>query len=103
MKAIRLAAMLGIVPARLSFSQETNPASQKVEPKSEIFSGTVTELAPDSVSVMRKLVGKDPVTRKFSLDSQSRVEGKLSVNARVTVRFQAGAEEPVHALHIIVR
>jgi hypothetical protein len=53
--------------------------------------------------VERKISGKNALTRKFALDSQTKVEGVLKLKARVTVRFQRGAEEPVPALHIIVR
>jgi hypothetical protein len=102
-RAFLFAAFLALAPARLSFCQDTPAAPPKVEVKSEIFSGTVTELAPDSVLVVRKSTGKEPVSRKFLLDAQTRIEGKLRLNARVTVRFETGADEPVHALHIIVR
>lgn len=112
--AATLLAFCSSLPA-LAQEPSTAPAhgekgEVKSEVKSEIYSGTVTELSADAVSVSRKLPGKDPEIRKFLLNAQTRVEGKLRTNARVTVRFEgppaggeAATEEPVLALHIIVR
>jgi hypothetical protein len=85
------------------------PEPVKVAPVSDIFSGNITELTPDFITVERRVSGKDPETRKFLRDSQTKIEGVLKLRARVTVRFQADSpsglsgEEPVPALHIIVR
>lgn len=74
-----------------------------VAPASQIFSGNVSELTAEWVVVVRKVWGKEPETRRFLIDAGTRVEGMLKVKARVTVQFRMTAEEPVPALHIIVR
>ncbi len=99
--------LLGLAVPPMSRAQEAQAAAPAVAPvavpKSEIFSGNVTELTTEWVVVVRKVWGKDAETRKFLLDGQTRVEGMLKVKARVTVQFRVGAEEPVPAVHIIVR
>ncbi len=96
--AILLSLLLpAIVPAQDS-EQNKNP------PAGDIFSGTVTILQPDSVTVVRKVAGRPVVTRTFGLDSKTRIEGRLKARARVSVRFAAGADEGLFtAVYIIVR
>jgi hypothetical protein len=97
-------AMLMVTPGGgVACSQEVPGAAPITAAKSDIFSGNVVELGTNSVTVTRLVPGKEAVTRTFTLDTRTRVEGKLHVKARVTVRFEREAEEPVHALHIIVR
>ncbi len=69
----------------------------------DIFSGKVTDLTPDSLTVVRKVPAKPDVTRKFLRDQKTKVEGSLKVNARVSVRYQAADEGQYLALNIIVR
>jgi hypothetical protein len=84
--------------------QETaQPPAKKTAPANDIFSGTVSELTADSVTVIRKTPARDAGARKFLLDAQTGVEGKLRMKARVTVRYQADEDGRLHALHIIVR
>ena len=77
--------------------------SQQEASPGDIFSGVVAELAPDSLTVVRKVPAKADVSRKFLKDDQTKVEGTLRVSARVTVSFKADDEGQLHALHIIVR
>ena len=99
--------LLGLAITPASSAQDMQApapaAAPAAVPKSEIFSGNVTELTTEWVVVVRKVWGKDAETRKFLLDGQTRVEGTLKLKARVTVQFRVGAEEPVPAVHIIVR
>jgi len=46
-------------------------------------------------------MNKDVVKRVFSIDQQTKVEGKLKVGARVTVRYDGAG--PNKAIRIIVR
>ena len=66
------------------------------------FSGTITEMNADSLTVVRTVPAKDAVSRKFALDSQTKIEGKLRLKARVTVQYQA-EDGQFRAVHIIVR
>jgi hypothetical protein len=68
----------------------------------QFFSGTVVELADDSIRVSRTVLGKESGTRTFAITSETRVEGKPKVNTRVTVRFVT-ADSTDRAVHIIVR
>jgi hypothetical protein len=78
------------------------PAS-KTAAEGSIFSGTVTASAPDRISVVRRVPAKADESRDFAIDKDTKVEGRLRVNARVSVRFKTGDDGVSHALHIIVR
>jgi hypothetical protein len=96
-----LLAVLTLVPA---FSAQQGAQTPPRKPAvNDIFSGTVTELAADSITVVRKLPARDAVTRKFLLSPQTTIEGKLHEKARVTVRYQPADEGQYRAVHIIVR
>lgn len=84
-----------VVPA----SQETPEGSTQERP---FFSGTVTELASDKLSVSRTILGKADEQRTFRITSATRIEGKLKLRSRVTVQFAAGEEGDV-AVSIVVR
>jgi hypothetical protein len=84
------------IPAR---AQGAAPSEQ---PHSEFFSGVVTTLAEDKITVFRTVLGKSPETRTFLITAETRVEGKLRVKVRVTVRYTR-EEEGDRALHVIVR
>jgi uncharacterized protein (DUF4415 family) len=75
----------------------------KAAPANDVFSGTVTASAPDSVTVVRKVPARADEYRVFVIDKDTKTEGKLRVNARVTVRFKADGDGTVHALRIVVR
>jgi len=79
------------------------PPLKKSLPANDIFSGTVSELTADSITVVRKVPARDAGASKFLLDAQTKVEGKLRVKARVTVRYHAEEDGQLRALHIIVR
>ena len=85
-----------IIPVR---AQGAAPSEQ---PHSEFFSGVVTTLAEDRITVYKTVLGKSSETRTFLITPETRVEGKLRVKARVTVRYTR-EEEGDRALHIIVR
>jgi hypothetical protein len=83
--------------------QEAAPPQKKAAPANDIFSGNVSALAADSITVERKVLTRDNEMRTFVLDAQTRVEGKLRLKARVTVRYHAYEDGQLRALHIIVR
>ena len=76
---------------------------KKAVPSADIFSGTVTKLTGESVTVVRKIAGHDAVTREFLRGGSTKVEGKLRENVRVTVRYKAGGDGGFVAIYIIVR
>lgn len=87
----------------LAAQQPAKATGQTVVSANDIFSGTVTAVAPNSVTVVRKVPARADEYRSFIIDKDTKVEGKLRANARVTVRFKADADGGVHALRVIVR
>jgi hypothetical protein len=77
-------------------------ATLSQQPHSEFFSGVVTTLAEDKITVFKTVLGKSSETHTFLITPETRVEGKLRVKVRVTVRYTR-EEEGDRALHIIVR
>ncbi|MDP9171148.1 MAG: DUF5666 domain-containing protein [Acidobacteriota bacterium] len=103
---IRLVRMLILATATAAAGvcQQDATPSAALAPANSIFSGTVTALTADSVTVVRKVPAKADVSRTFSRDARTKVEGPaLKVKARVTVRYQEPAEGQFQALYIIVR
>lgn len=66
------------------------------------FSGVVVDMDSAKLSVARTVLGKEPEIHDFVLNSDTRVEGKLEKNARVTVGFKNTADGDV-AVQVIVR
>jgi hypothetical protein len=83
-----------------AWAQSAKPGSE--QPLSEFFSGIVTALADDKITVFKTVLGKNSETRTFLITPETRVEGKLRMKARVTVRYTHD-EDSDRALHIIVR
>jgi hypothetical protein len=100
--ALALLVAPGRIPAQEAAPPTPNPAPSKTA-SNDIFSGTVTELTAETVTVERTALLRDTVKRTFLLDSQTIVEGKLRAKARVTVRYATDENGQFHALHIIVR
>ncbi len=71
-------------------------------PADQFFSGIVAAKSANSLTVTRSILGKDPVTRTFVLAPETKIDGRLRVKVRVTVRFVT-AEEGDRAVHIVVR
>jgi hypothetical protein len=80
----------------------TAPPAPPAPVHNQYFSGYVTELTADTLTVSRKGNGKEMVHRVFAIDAQTKVEGMLKLNARVTVRYEA-VDTTNRAIRIIVR
>ena len=81
--------------------QEQPPANQP-EQQDQYFSGTVTAMDENKITVMRTVLGTDSTTRTFVITPKTRIEGKPKVKARVTVRF-VSEDDTDRAVHILVR
>ncbi len=92
---------IGVVGAQSS--PPTSPPAHKTATRNSVFSGTVTDVKPDSITVVRKLPAKDPVARTFAMDAKTTVEGHIRENARVAVRYATQSDGSLRAVHIIVR
>lgn len=93
-------ALLLLVPAFSFQAEESAPAPEKSA--TSFFSGTITAFTDDNVTVIKTVLGKSSETRMFSVTKETRIEGKLKLKARVTVRYTHD-EDGNRALHIIVR
>ncbi len=83
----------------------TTPSGQssQPQPKSQYFSGYIAEFSSGSLTVTKKgSPSHDGERHVFLMDAQTKVEGKLRANARVTVRFES-APNGDRAVRIIVR
>jgi len=78
-------------------------SAPKAAPVNEVFSGTVTANSAHSVTVVRKVPAKPDESKSFVIDKDTKIEGKLKVSARVSVRFKANDDGTVHAVRVIVR
>jgi hypothetical protein len=94
-----LLVLLPPVPSIPLWAQSTAPTEKT---HSEFFSGVITVMADDKVTVFKTVLGKDSETHVFLITKDTRVEGKLKLKARVTVRY-THADDGDLALHIIVR
>jgi hypothetical protein len=65
------------------------------------FAGTVMESTSEKITVVRTVRGQAE-SRSFRVTPQTKVDGRLSPNVRVTVRYASG-EEGDTATMIIVR
>ena len=77
-------------------------AAGEQKPKPDYFSGTITVLDEEKLTVLKTVLGKSSETRTFLITKETRIEGKLRVKARVTVRYTHD-DDGNRALHIIVR
>ena len=101
MRSVLIGTLLLLLPIS-SIPIRAQDDKQNEQPQSEFFSGVVTELAADKITVLKAVLGKNSDTRTFLITQETHVEGKLRVKARVTVRY-AHAEDSNRALRIIVR
>ena len=88
---------------RLEASAGQREAAQQPEAETDTFSGTVTDLKPDRVAVRRSIAGSTAEIKAFLIQPDTRVEGKLRLKARVTVRFVVNADGEAVAKLIVVR
>jgi hypothetical protein len=87
--------------AMSGFPQEPAPAPE--EEKLEFVSGTVVELQNGKIVVNREVPGKPAEHRAFLITNETKVEGTLKVQVRVTVGFKPTDTGEPAAVRIIVR
>jgi hypothetical protein len=82
--------------------QFANAQEESEESNSEFISGTIAELPEGRIVVNRAVLGRPPEHRTFLITADTKIEGRLRVGARVTVRFKPSEAGDV-AVRIIVR
>lgn len=97
-KVVFICALMAWSP-RSAHAQEQEPAPSG---NYEFVSGTVVELPEGRIVINRAVLGKPPENRSFLIKPETKVEGRLRANARVTVGFRPSDEGDV-AIRIIVR
>jgi hypothetical protein len=98
--------LLGAVTFGLAEAQPQEKAawgkSATSEPKyDETFSGSIVALSADKITVSRSILGKPAEKRTFSMRSDTRVEGKLRIRAKVTVGFVTADEGDIARLVVV--
>ena len=100
---IRAVLILGSTTAMLPqgmYAQEQGIAQP--EPNYEFFSGVISQLPSGKIGVARTVLGKPAENRSFLINTETKVEGKLRLRARVTVGFKPTLDGDL-AVRIIVR
>jgi hypothetical protein len=82
------------------------PSSKKSVLKSEpkfdsTFSGPIVELSATKITVSRSILGKPAEKRTFWIKSDTRIEGKLRMRAKVTVGFVTTDDGDVARLVVV--
>ena len=72
-------------------------------PKPQFFSGTVTTLDKEHITVSRVLVGKPQETRTFVIKPTTKVAKSVKARAKVTVRYRHENDDGDVALEIQIR
>lgn len=81
---------------------ETTQTAASEPQYDDTFAGSIVQLTSTAVTVSRSILGQPPEKRTFAIKSDTRVEGKLRVNAKVTVGFVTADNVDVARL-IVVR
>lgn len=71
--------------------------------KPQFFSGIVTTLDKEHITVSRVLVGKPAETRTFAIKAGTKVSKSVKTKAKVTVRYQHEKDDGDVALEIQIR
>src|SRR5579862_8882423 len=91
---------IGVLPPVVAqAAQQESSDSKKAD---AFFAGIVMVYNPEQITISRAVLGKTE-KRSFRLTSETRVEGKLRMRVRVTVRYFTDDEEGDTATLIVVR
>ncbi|MGH9633137.1 MAG: hypothetical protein ACRD7E_32945 [Bryobacteraceae bacterium] len=95
-------AIAGQNPPPKETAPQQEPSPEPVVPEYEFFSGTIAEYSEGRIVVARAILGKPAESKSFLITGETKIEGELKNNARVTVGFKTTEEGDV-AVRIIVR
>ncbi len=78
------------------------PDNAKSEPKyDQTFSGPIVELTATKITVSRSILGKPAEKHTFWINSDTRIEGRLRVKAKVTVGYVTTDDGDVAKLVVV--
>jgi hypothetical protein len=97
-----ISVLLGLL-ASLTQAQDVQPQTPAKVMQPIFFSGSVIALSESEVTVQRRALVSNETTRKFHIDPETKVEGKLNLKATVTVRYVTQEDGQIKVLSIIVR
>ena len=97
-----LVLLLGALFVQAQPPESDNPAPPEVPPKAQFFSGSVTTLDHQEITITRSLVGKGTETRTFLIKPETKISKSVKPKTRVTVRYQHLREGDI-ALEVQVR
>jgi hypothetical protein len=100
-------AISGWAQENANVEQASDKSSPDGNPKSEpkydqTFSGPIVELSATKITVSRSILGKPAEKHSFLIKTDTRIEGKLRVRAKVTVGYVTTDDGDVARL-IVVR
>ena len=85
-----------------SLEKPTHADNAKSEPKyDQTFSGPIVEVTATQITVSRSILGKPAEKRIFAIKSDTRIEGKLRVHAKVTVGYVTTDDGDVARLVVV--
>jgi len=97
-----LFAMGGWAQEDASLERSAHADNAKSEPKyDQTFSGPIVEVTATQITVSRSILGKPAEKRTFAIKSDTRIEGKLRVHAKVTVGYVTSDDGDVARLVVV--
>lgn len=101
MRAFTVACGLLLSLAAFHAPSQVSAAPQQENPPDQFYAGIVTVSTPEQITVSRPQQGKTE-SRTFKLTPDTKVEGSLSTDMRVTVRYISTEDGDV-AILVLVR
>ena len=95
-------AVLGSPAAGQGGAAEKNQSAGQEPEYEDTFSGSIVQVSAVAVTVSRSILGKPAEKRTFSIKHDTRVEGKLRMNSKVTIGFVSTDDGDIARL-IVVR
>src|SRR5690242_8334201 len=88
LKRFRTGLLLLALACQTSALHAADEQETPAEAPSDFVSGTVVEIPQGKLVVNRAVIGKPPENHTFTVTPETKIEGRLRVNARVTVGFK---------------
>ena len=98
-----LLAVLAISAPNSSSPAHAAESTPETKPKDKFFTGSVTAVDTESITVNRIVLGKNSSTKTFLVDADTRFEGgQPQIRSQVTVRYVT-TDDGERAMNVILR